>query len=167
MVSLDNLYYVIVMITFCPMVIIPCWAWWLSGRFGALCPEGRRFESHCSRHIGTLGKSFTRSCLLRFGLLTLTRYQCCSRERLWVVVDLKRCYIQKLLHLYYCDYLLLLCIPILISSFWRDRETLPRLGSAAMSPYSQKTNDSPMSPVSQGSTLWSQNQGQLVQRRNV
>src|SRR6218665_1693707 len=33
-------------------------AWWLSFKFGALCPGGRRFESHSSRHIGTLGKSF-------------------------------------------------------------------------------------------------------------
>ena len=38
-------------------------AWWLSGKFGALRPEGRNFESHSSRHVGTLGKSFTRSCL--------------------------------------------------------------------------------------------------------
>src|SRR6218665_973124 len=28
--------------------------WWLSGWFGALCPEGRRFESHSGCHIGTL-----------------------------------------------------------------------------------------------------------------
>jgi len=34
-------------------------AWWLSA-FGA---KGRWFESHSSRHIGTLGKSFTRSYL--------------------------------------------------------------------------------------------------------
>ena len=38
-------------------------AWWLSGRFGALRSEGRRFESRSSRHVGTLGRSFTRSCL--------------------------------------------------------------------------------------------------------
>ena len=38
-------------------------AWWLSGRFGALCAEGRRFEFHSSRHVGTLSKSFTNSCL--------------------------------------------------------------------------------------------------------
>ena len=38
--------------------------WWLRGKFGALRPEGRRFESHSSRHVETLGKSFTRaSCL--------------------------------------------------------------------------------------------------------
>ena len=45
------------------LVIFCCshW-WWLSGRFGALCPESRRFASHSSRHVGTLGKSFTLSC---------------------------------------------------------------------------------------------------------
>ena len=31
--------------------------------FGAFGEEGCWFESHSSRHIGTLGKSFTRSCL--------------------------------------------------------------------------------------------------------
>ena len=40
-----------------------CGAWWLSGRFGALRPDGRRFESHSSHHVGTLGKSFTYSCM--------------------------------------------------------------------------------------------------------
>ena len=39
------------------------WAWWLSGKFGAFYPEVRRFESHSSRHVATLGKSFTNSCL--------------------------------------------------------------------------------------------------------
>src|SRR6218665_3047594 len=29
-----------------------------------------------------LGKSFARSCLLRFGVLVPTQYQCCSRERI-------------------------------------------------------------------------------------
>ena len=51
--------------------------WYLSGKFGALCPEGHRFESHSGRHVGTLGKSFTHSCLL-----TPTQHQCCSWERL-------------------------------------------------------------------------------------
>jgi len=37
-------------------------AWWPS-RFGALRLQGRRFESHSNRHVGTLDKSFTRSCL--------------------------------------------------------------------------------------------------------
>ena len=30
---------------------------------GAFRVEGRCFESHSSRHVGTLGKFFTRSCL--------------------------------------------------------------------------------------------------------
>jgi len=30
--------------------------------FGAFRPEDRRLESHSSRHIRTLSKSFTRSC---------------------------------------------------------------------------------------------------------
>ena len=30
--------------------------------------EGRGFESHSNRHVGTLGKSLTCSCLSRFGL---------------------------------------------------------------------------------------------------
>ena len=37
--------------------------WWLSGRPVAMHPEGRRFESNSSSHVGTLDKSFTRSCL--------------------------------------------------------------------------------------------------------
>src|SRR6218665_1661125 len=39
-----------------------CGAWWLSGKFGALPPEGCRFKSHSSCHIRT-------------------QYQCCSQER--------------------------------------------------------------------------------------
>src|SRR6218665_2686332 len=35
---------------------------WPSGKFGALHPQGRRFEHHSSRLVGTLGKSFTRNC---------------------------------------------------------------------------------------------------------
>ena len=31
-------------------------------------PKGRGFESLSSRHVGNLGKSFTRSCLWRFGV---------------------------------------------------------------------------------------------------
>ena|SRR6218665_1642599 len=38
-------------------------AWWRSGKFGVLHPQGHRFKPHSSRHVGTLGKSFTRSCL--------------------------------------------------------------------------------------------------------
>ena len=33
--------------------------WWLNVKFGALRPESCRFESHPSRRVGTLGKSFT------------------------------------------------------------------------------------------------------------
>src|SRR6218665_2767097 len=37
-----------------------------------------RFESRSSRHVGTLGKSFTHSCLWRFGAkLEPTPYLCC------------------------------------------------------------------------------------------
>ena len=32
-------------------------AWWLSGKFGALCSEGSRFASHHTHHVGTLDKS--------------------------------------------------------------------------------------------------------------
>src|SRR6218665_1925622 len=53
---------------------------WLSGKFGALRPESRRFESHSSRHLRTLGKSFTRKCLESFGVLTSTQHPCYSRE---------------------------------------------------------------------------------------
>src|SRR6218665_2525348 len=45
-----------------------CGARWLIGRYVAFRPKGRWFESHSSRHVGTLGKSFTRSCLWRFGV---------------------------------------------------------------------------------------------------
>ena len=44
------------------------WAWWLIGRFVAFSSRGRGFESRSSHHIGTLGKSFIRSCLWRFGM---------------------------------------------------------------------------------------------------
>jgi len=38
-------------------------AWWGSVvGFGAFRLEGCRFETHSSRHVRTLGKSFTRSC---------------------------------------------------------------------------------------------------------
>ena len=42
--------------------------WWLIGRFDAFRPKGRGFKSHSSHHVGTLCKSFTRSCLWRFGI---------------------------------------------------------------------------------------------------
>ena len=43
-------------------------ALWLIGRFYAFRPKGHGFESRSSRHVGTLGKSFTRSFLWRFGV---------------------------------------------------------------------------------------------------
>ena len=43
-------------------------AWWLIGRVNSCRLEGRGFESRSSRHVGNLGKSFTRSCLWRFGV---------------------------------------------------------------------------------------------------
>src|SRR6218665_1714876 len=45
-----------------------CGAWWLIGRFVTFRPKGRGFEYRSSRHVGTLGKSFTRSCLWCFGV---------------------------------------------------------------------------------------------------
>jgi len=70
---------------------------WLSERGGSVvgsvpCVRKVAGSKPTSRHIGTLVKSFARSCLLHFGMLILTQYQCCSWEHLWVVVDLKRCY---------------------------------------------------------------------------
>src|SRR6218665_3820719 len=44
------------------------WACWLIGRFGAFRPMDRRLKSRSSRHVETLGKSFTRSCLWRLGV---------------------------------------------------------------------------------------------------
>src|SRR6218665_276301 len=37
--------------------------WWLSIKLGALHPQGHMFEPHSGCYVGTLGKSFTRSCL--------------------------------------------------------------------------------------------------------
>ena len=38
------------------------------GRFNAFRPISRGFKPRSSRHVGTLGKSFTRSYLWRFGV---------------------------------------------------------------------------------------------------
>ena len=38
-------------------------AWWLSGRIGALRPEGRRFESRSGHHVGTLRKFLAHNAL--------------------------------------------------------------------------------------------------------
>ena len=48
--------------------ILYCWTWWCIGRVKAFRPEGRGFESRSSRHVGTLGKSLTCSCLWRFSV---------------------------------------------------------------------------------------------------
>src|SRR6218665_1929555 len=47
---------------------IRCGTWWRIGRDDAFRPENRGFESRSYRHIGTLGTSFTYSCLQRFGV---------------------------------------------------------------------------------------------------
>jgi len=57
----------------------------------AFRPKGRRFESRSSHHIGTLGKSFTRSCLWRFGVKLQHSIHALSGAHL-VVVDLNRRY---------------------------------------------------------------------------
>ena len=49
--------------------------------FGALRPEGCRFEPHSSRQVETLGKSFTNSCFRRVNSDTVS-ILLCSRERL-------------------------------------------------------------------------------------
>ena len=54
-------------------VYIPVTRW----RFGwddSFQPEGRGFDSRSSRHVGTLGKSLTHSCLWRE---TPAQYPCC------------------------------------------------------------------------------------------
>ena len=52
-----------------------CGAWWPIGRVNAFCQKGHEFDSRSSRHVGTLGKSFTHSGLWCFGV---TQYQCCA-----------------------------------------------------------------------------------------
>src|SRR6218665_147597 len=46
----------------------PVGAWWRFGRVDAFRPNGHGFDFHSSCHVGTLGKSFTHSCLWRFGV---------------------------------------------------------------------------------------------------
>ena len=64
-----------------------CWAWWFIGRFVAFRPNCHGFESRSSRHVDTLGKFFTRSCLWRFGVKLRHIVSVKCRERLWLVVD--------------------------------------------------------------------------------
>ena len=66
-----------------------CGTWWRLGWDDDFQPEGCGFDSRSSRHVGTLGKSFTCSCLCASAWNSDTQYPCCSRERLWVVEDLK------------------------------------------------------------------------------
>ena len=62
--------------------------WWRLGWDGDFQPEGRGFDSRSSRHVGTLGKSFTCSCLCASAWNSDT-VSLLSRERLWVVDELK------------------------------------------------------------------------------
>ena len=41
---------------------------WRIGRVDAFRPKGQGFDSRPNRHVVTLGKSFTRSCLWHFGV---------------------------------------------------------------------------------------------------
>ena len=57
-----------------------CGAWWLIGRFVTFRLECRmQVESRSSRHVGTLGKSFARSYLWRFGMKL--RHSICPRQQ--------------------------------------------------------------------------------------
>src|SRR6218665_2223498 len=55
--------------------------WWRLGLDDIFQPEGSGLDSRSSRHVGTLGKSFTCSCLA-LRRETPIPYPCCSRERL-------------------------------------------------------------------------------------
>jgi len=41
---------------------------WHTGRVDAFRPKGHEFDSGSSCYVGTLGKSFTHSCLWRFSM---------------------------------------------------------------------------------------------------
>ena len=56
-------------------------AWWRIFKVDAFRSEGRGFESRSKRHVGTLGESFTCTCLERFGVLTPTQCQLLWSER--------------------------------------------------------------------------------------
>ena len=61
------------------MTNITIWgARWLSGKFGAFRPEGRRFESYSSCHVGTLGKSCITWCGTMCGCLAVKFDSCNS-----------------------------------------------------------------------------------------
>ena len=48
-----------------------CGTWWRIGWVDSSQPEDRGLDSRSSRHVGTLGKSLTHSCLWRFGVKLL------------------------------------------------------------------------------------------------
>jgi len=67
-------------------------AWWAGGsfiEFVAFRPKRHGFKSRSSRHVGTLGKSFTRSS---FGVKLLHSIRDVSGAPLSIVVYLKRRY---------------------------------------------------------------------------
>jgi len=70
-------------------VRMKCGTWWRIGWVDDFQPM--TFNSRSSHHVGTLGKSLTHSCLWCFGVKSGTVSVLC-RERLWVVVELKRRY---------------------------------------------------------------------------
>src|SRR6218665_992373 len=47
-------------ISYAPVCESVCGAWWLIGRVESCRPDGRGFQSNSSRHVGTVGKQFTR-----------------------------------------------------------------------------------------------------------
>src|SRR6218665_727151 len=53
-------------------------AWWLIGRFNTIRLKGHGIESRSTWNKGTLGKSFTRSCLRRFGVKLRDRIRAVS-----------------------------------------------------------------------------------------
>ena len=67
--------------------------WWRIGWVDACQPKGRGFDSRSSRHVGTLGKSFSYSCLCASAWNSDTVSVHRSRERLRVADNLKGRYI--------------------------------------------------------------------------
>ena len=65
---------------------------WRIGRVGAFRPKGHGFDSCSSRYVGTLGKSFTHSCLWHFGVKFRHRIRVVSGALLSSSGLVKRCY---------------------------------------------------------------------------
>ena len=74
------------------LIVLYRGTWWRLGWDDDFQPEGHGFDCRSSRHIGTLGKSCTCSCLCASAWNSDTVFVWCSRERLWVVEDLKERY---------------------------------------------------------------------------